>query len=388
MKKVGPDKEQSMEKWIPHQVSPCRQSVRVVQAVRNFSAEPGVSHIGLGVTALNNMKVLRRAGIYAETWPIVAKGRRPHHFADALEKKIEQAQEDALLHDKVRISHVVVSSPSWIYPEAFHRFCLRFQDIEFVMLNHSGLAYLSIDRHGITNNRELLELQRVVHNFRVAANNTRVQNWIARTYGPCQLLPNLYDTHGFVEPYPTRRFRHGSVLRIGSFGAWRPWKNQLTAAEAALQLARQLGSPLELYVNSGRTEGPTGQRMAESRREIFNGLCDAKLIEVPWQKWPTFRKTVSTMHLQIHPSFDETFCVVVADGIAEGVPAVVSPSIEWTPRSWWSEPCDAGDMVKVGLGLLEDQYAVEDARKLLKDYVELGLTRWLGYLVDGKVERG
>jgi len=47
-----------------------------------------------------------------------------------------------------------------------------------------------------------------------------------------------------------------------------------------------------------------------------------------------------------------------------------------------------GAAVLVGLSLLEDQYAVEDARRLLKEYADLGLTKWLSYLVDGRIERG
>ena len=41
--------------------------------------------------------------------------------------------------------------------------------------------------------------------------------------------------------------------------------------------------------------------------------------------WPRFRDIVRTMDLLFSPSFDETFCVVCADGIAEGVPSVVTP---------------------------------------------------------------
>jgi hypothetical protein len=104
------------------------------------------------------------------------------------------------------------------------------------------------------------------------------------------------------------------------------------------------------------------------------------LIDVPWEPWPQFRRTVSTMSLLFQPSFDETFNVVTADGIAEGVASVTAPSIEWTPRHWWCEECDPGSLVKVAMSLLHDQHAIEEARHHLRDYVSAGIRRWQDYL--------
>ncbi len=357
----------------PHHVGPCKETARVILAVKNFAAIKGVCHIGLGVTATNTVKVLRKAGFYAEAWAT----QTPKELREKLEKETHHSH----VHGKVPITHVIVSAPSWVQPDDFKGLVLDYPDIEFILLNHSGCAFFSIDKFGIKNNRECIELSTSVHNFRVAANNTRVVNWLQRTFDfPCLYLPNLYDTESFVHPYPTHR-HHQSKLRIGSFGAGRPWKNQLTAAQAGVQLARQLGVELEFYVNTKRPDG--GERMIESRNELFQGMRDCKLIEVPWEPWPRFRNTVSHMHLLVQPSFDETFNVVTADGIAEGVPSITSESIEWTPESWWASTCDPTDLVRIGLYLLNDRYAVEDGRECLKAYVREGLRRWSNYLTGG-----
>lgn len=193
----------------------------------------------------------------------------------------------------------------------------------------------------------------------------------------CLLLPNLYDTETFINPIPPRKL--GGTLRIGSFGAGRPWKNQLVAAESAVQLARSLGVKLELWVNSKRPDG--GERMIESRMELFDDLPGCKLIDVPWARWPRFRDITATMHLLFQPSFDETFNVVTADGIAEGVPSVTDSSIEWTPKSWWCQPEDPSSLVNVAQHLLSDHNAVYPARVQLQQYVNLGIGRWLDYLL-------
>lgn len=351
----------------PHHVDPDIDKLRVVLAIRNFSNIPGVCHIGLGVTALNTQKVLRRAGVHCEAWATQTSAE--------LHNKLVAAERDSR---HTPVTHVIISSPAWVPPTRLAQFCVEFPDIEFVQLSHSGLAYLSIDKFGIRNIRGAIDLEHSHHNLRVAGNNPRFKKWISRTFGiNCLLLPNLYDTQSFVQRIPRRKV--GSTLRVGSFGASRPWKNQLVAAEGAVALARRLGVDLELYVNSKRPDG--GERMIESRAELFDNLDGAKIIDIPWEPWPKFRKTVSQMHLLISPSFDETFNVVTADGIAEGVPSVAAPSLEWTPTSWWCEPCDPESVVKVGMRLLHDNHAVEDGREHLKRFVQHGLKLWLEYLL-------
>ena len=357
--------------WRPHQCGPTRASARVVLAVKNFASTPGVCHIGLGVTAANTMRVLRRAGYYCE---VLAAQTAPE-----LRAKIAALQDDARRTGKIPVSHVIVSAPSWVQPGDFKALALDHADVEWVQLNHSGCAYLSIDKFGVRNIRAVAELALELHNVRVAGNNPRFVRWMDRAVAPCLHLPNLYDPETFREPLPPRqRPLPGSVLRVGCFGASRPWKNQLTAAESAVELARTLGVEVHLYVNSKRPDG--GERMIEARGELFHRQRDCKLVEVPWEAWATFRRTISTMHLLYQPSFDETFNVVTADGIAEGVPSVTTSAIEWTPRDWWADPCDPGSLTKVALHLLHDPYAVADARAALKAYTAAGLELWREYL--------
>jgi hypothetical protein len=356
----------------PHDVSPSLPNARVILAIKNFASIPGVCHIGLGVTATNTMKVLRRAGVHTEAWSIdspVGKDGKKIREAKLLWQRLAKAENDAR-----KITHVIVSSPAWIQPIDFYHLSLRFPDITFVQLNHSGCAYLSIDKFGIRNIRDVAAYQEMTHNIRVAANNERVARFIQVACGvECLYLPNLYDTESFVQPIVPQKI--GSTLRIGSFGASRPWKNQLCAAEAAVMMGKSMGLNIELYVNSKRPDG--GERMIESRAELFSGMAHAKLVDVPWAAWPKFRDITANMHLVIQNSFDETFNVVTADSIAEGVPVVTSSAIEWTPTSWWAQCEDPNDIMRVGIGLLHGrEHAVQEGRTQLKKYVGMALHRW------------
>lgn len=357
----------------PHHVIPEVQSARVVLAIKNFAAIPGVCHIGLGVTALNTMRVLRRYGVQVEAWS-----------AQTSKELWQLLAADEGKNPPRPVTHVIISAPSWVQPVAFHNMSLRWPEIEFVQLNHSGMAYLSIDKFGIRNIRDVAELQNSHHNIRVAGNNQRFTRWLHGAFGAPELyLPNLYDVSTFVSPVIERR--DYDPLRIGSFGASRPWKNQLTAAEAAVEMSRRMMANLEFYVNTKRPDG--GERMIESRAELFNGLPHAAIKQVPWALWPKFRQVVRTMDVMFSPSFDETFCVVVADGIAEGVPSVVTEAMEWCPKSWMAEPHDPQSIMTVGMGLLKDrQGAIQDGRRALTNFVNTGVHYWLNYL--SSPERG
>jgi hypothetical protein len=356
----------------PHDVCPSVETARVVLAIKNFAKVPGVCHIGLGVTAANTMKVLRRAGIHTEAWPCDSPNGKGNEIK-VLRRKLEDAQKS---HRPV--THVIISAPSWIQPPDFQSLAFDYPDVAFVQLNHSGAAYLSIDKFGIRNIREVAAISQTTHNVRVAANNERVCRFISQSFGVETLyLPNLYDTESFVPFVPQHM---GNTIRIGSFGASRPWKNQLCAAEAAVMLAKALGRNLELYVNSKRPDG--GERMIESRQELFHQLPHAKIVDVPWASWPQFRDITGNMHLLIQPSFDETFNVCTADGIAEGVPSVTTSALEWTPESWWAQAEDPHAIMRIGIGLLHGTHqAVEEGRSHLRRYVDFALHRWQDYVL-------
>jgi hypothetical protein len=351
----------------PHHVNPTLESVRVVLAIKNFAKVQGVCHIGLGVTALNTMRVLRRNGVQCEAWS-AQTSKELYGLISADERR----------NPCRPVTHVIISAPSWVQPVSFGDFSFRWPNIEFVQLNHSGTAYLSIDKYGIRNIREVLALSHALHNVKVAGNNQRFTKWATDSFGADVLyLPNLYDIETFVNPVVQRK--DYDPLRIGSFGAGRPWKNLLTAAESAVQLSRRMGVAVELYVNTMRPDG--GQRQIESRSELFDNLPHAKIVEVPWAVWPAFRKIVGTMDLLISPSFDETFCVIAADGIAEGVPSVATSALEWLPHGWWAEACDPSSVTAVGMGLLHNRVAaVHDGRSNLRNFVALGINHWLNYL--------
>jgi hypothetical protein len=329
----------------------------VVLAYKNFAANRAISHIGLGVTALNTAKSLRAAGVDAEVWAITSA---------------------ADLHTRLRAaeaSHVVISAP-WIPTNDLAHMCSEFKDTQFAVTCHSNLGFLQADPSAMRMLREGLDLRRTSCNFRMAANCDRLASWVPAAYGtPCAWLPNIYHLD---DTQPKRERYSGGPLRIGAFGATRVLKNLMTAAGAALRIANGKRADLEFWLSSGRNEGAGS--VVDAVRQMLNGLPHVKLVENGWQTWPQFRQTVRHMHLLLQPSYTESFNVVTADGVAEGVPSVVSEAIDWAPRNWKAPVDDANAMARVGRKLLESRWAPGRGLSALKAHNKRAMRAWADFL--------
>jgi len=332
---------------------------KVIIGYKNFAASRNISHIGLGVAAINNSKVLRASGVATEVWPIV-------NSAD-LASRLRQSP----------ASHVIISAP-WIPSTELQALINEHPDTQFAVNSHSNVGFLQADANGVRLLREAMEIETGSHNFRLAGNSRKFCQWVADTYGtPCTYLPNLY----FLDSVDRSRrpLWRGGTLRIGAFGATRPQKNFMSAAAAALEIAHQLKADLELWVSSGRAEGG-GEVVQRAVRAMFDGLLNARVVEAGWQSWPKFRKTLGNMHLLLQPSYTESFNMVTADGIAEGVPSVVSSAIDWTPRFWRAEIDDVFDIARVGRCLLQDPNAPLEGLHALRAHNRDGLAAWQQFL--------
>jgi len=333
--------------------------MQVVLAYKNFAANRAISHIGLGVTALNTAKSLRDTGVSADVWPITS--------AAELSARLRQ----------LPASHVVISAP-WIQTSELAHMCAEFKETRFAVTCHSNLGFLQADPSAMRLLREGLDLRRTNWNFQMAANSGRLSNWVQAAYGmPCALLPNLYHLD---VAHPKRERYSGGTLRIGAFGAIRALKNLMTAAGAALEIANGKRADLELWISSGRSEGAGS--VVDAVRQMLSGLPHVKLVENGWQTWPQFRRTVRHMHLLMQPSYTESFNVVTADGVAEGVPSVVSDAIEWAPASWKAPVDDAHAMACVGRKLLASRWAPRQGLAALKAHNKRALAAWNEFVLN------
>ncbi|MBV9763489.1 MAG: glycosyltransferase, partial [Acidobacteriaceae bacterium] len=297
-------------------------------------------------------------GIATEVWPILS--------ASDLRKKLLAAP----------ARDVIISAP-WIPAAEMQSLSIEFPDTEFVVNCHSNVGFLQADRNGIKLVREMMDLELGTPNVHLAGNSRRFCDWIRAGFGsPCVYLPNLYWLEG--PPLWHQGFR-GGTLRIGVFGATRPLKNLMSAAGAALEICRNLTAPLELWLSGGRAEAG-GDSILAALKEMLGGLPNVNLVFNPWQSWPKFRKTIAHMHLLLQPSYTESFNMVTADGVAEGVASVVSDAIDWAPQDWKANVDDVLDISRIGRRLLYDPRSAQDGYRALESYVGDGVDAYKQYL--------
>jgi len=353
----------------PHAVDPHHEKVRVVLAYKNFGANKGVSHIGLGVAALNTMQTLRANGMHADVWPITSP--------DDLDRRLAAEQSASLARGEHPVSHVVVSAP-WIPTERMRALIMQHPDVHFAVNSHSNVGFLMADPSGIRLLREGLELAVGHHNFSIGGNSAKFVDAWTRMYGvPCAWLPNLYNVE-HCRAVGHRRPWSGGTLRVGVFGATRPLKNMVTAVAACIEAAGRLHTDVEVWMNSGRDEG--GKGVQSAIEQLVVNLPAVKLRHAGWQSWPGFRQVVASMHLLMQPSYTESFNMVTADGIAMGVTSVVSDAIDWAPQDWMARVDDVSDVARIGTRLLHDVHAVDEGQRALRTYVASGLDAWRRHL--------
>ena len=325
------------------------------------AANPGVSHVGLGVTSKNTAAVLKREGIDAESYGVIS-------FGDIVKR--------LSFND---VTHCVIGAP-WVSVVEMETLITTFKDVKFARTSHSNFGFLAAEPPAIKLLRGYKELQDKYPNFTVAGNCDRFTHAWGRMYNTHVLyLPNLYNLEG-AKSLPAVRI--DDTLRIGIFGSIRPLKNFVSAVAACIDISTRVNKKVDIYLSSGRDEGH-GALTNRAIDELVIGLPNVKLIRSVWRDHSAFRQLVGSMDLLMQPSYTETFNMVSADGVAEGVPSVVSEVITWTPRSWIAPIDDVGKIAWTGLELL--LHRGEEALaglNYLQWYVADGLKYWRKWLND------
>jgi hypothetical protein len=354
-----------MHRHRSHHCAPALETVRVILVYKDFRGR-GFSHAGLGVSSISTAKVLRRAGIWADVWASMD--------AKDLRRRVELSLAQSGLRNEVPISHIVIAAP-WIDPATLAQLATDFPEIVWTVVCHSGVGFLAADPEAIRFMRETAELQHLTYNIRAAGNSEAFVRWASETWKThFTLLRNLYDTSECSPP--SRKPWGGEILRLGMFGAARALKNGVSGAAAAAQLAVRLRVPVELQLSSGRDEGGSLRPI----EEITKGIPNLTVRRMGWLSWPQFRSILRHIHVHLQPSFTESFNMTVADAIAEHVPSVVGPAVEWCPAHWKADVDDPSDIARVAEALLYDTNAAEDGRRALERYVREALPDWLHLL--------
>lgn len=242
---------------------------------------------------------------------------------------------------------IVVIEAYWVVPDKFDVLTKLHPNVTWVVRNHSPTPFAATE--GIIMDWSLRYMDRP--NVILACNDVRADRefrLMISTYKPewtdelksrCVYLPNYYPVHFTPRRPPTK----SDVVNIGCFGAIRPLKNQLIQAVAAVEYAKAIGKHLRFHINGTRIEG-RGDAILSNLRKLF-ALLPCELVEHPWMPHEDFIELVRVMDIGMQVSYSESFNIVAADMVINGVPVVTSSEIRWVNSLFYAEPNDSSSIV-------------------------------------------
>ena len=154
-------------------------------------------------------------------------------------------------------------------------------------------------------------------------------------------LPNFYP-----QEYKTKKFnKDKDVVDISCFGAIRPLKNHVLQAFGAVEFAEKIGKKLRFHVNAGRIEMQGGP-VINNLKGFFQQIYDHghELVNHQWTPREEFLELCGKMDIGLQVSFSETFNIVGADLISQGVPLVGSAEIPWAVSGFCADPTSSADI--------------------------------------------
>ena len=239
-------------------------------------------------------------------------------------------------------THVIIHA-LWVTPDKMEELAQKWKDVLWVVRVHSKIPFLANEGIAFSWLCQYKDIAHYRSNFKISGNSRSFGDDLANTMNMHVLyLPNIYcpnkkDGEAITGKNP-------SYLDIGCFGALRPMKNQMNQAVAAVKFADKLGKPLRFHINGARIE-QNGDQVLKNLRAFFGCVAGHSLVEHPWVDHNKFVEVVKTMDLGMQVSFSESFNIVSADFIWNGVPMVTSPDIDWSPPLFAADPNDTNDMV-------------------------------------------
>lgn len=234
---------------------------------------------------------------------------------------------------KHRPTHVIIEA-LWVTPTKFTILSKLHPKVKWIIRLHSEMPFISNEGMAM----DWLGDYMAYDNVTIAANAPRMLDDV-RTYlqiregftnmavnQKVSYLPNYYPQEYKYKEYSEAK----EHIDIGCFGAVRPLKNHLMQAIAALKFANYMDKKLHFHINVGRVEGK-GEPVLNNLKALFQQLHDKghKLIANEWSEREQFLELCGKMDIGLQVSFSETFNIVGADIVSQGVPLVGSIEIPW-----------------------------------------------------------
>jgi hypothetical protein len=240
-------------------------------------------------------------------------------------------------------THVILEA-LWVTPKKIQELLSikRYKKITWIIRLHSKISFISSEGIAFTWITGYVKLMKDFKNLFVSVNSFEFTEDLEKIFFIKSLyLPNIYLPK---EDIPVKVPVVKDYIDIGCFGAIRPFKNILTQAIAAIEYGEELEKVIHFHVNSDRQE-QSGDNVYKNLKALFAGTKH-KLIDHSWLSHKDFVKVVVQMDVGLQVSLSETFNIVAADFIFNGVPLIGSKDITWLPEMFQADPNSSEDILE------------------------------------------
>ena len=249
---------------------------------------------------------------------------------------------------KYKPTHVIIEA-YWVVPDKFDVLSKLHPNVKWIIRNHSELPFLANEGIALDWTMKYMNKKNVyvspnnILGYKDLLNIVEAQKDLKTAREKIIYLPNYYKITTEFAKRKTIEYR----VHVGCFGAVRPFKNHLVQASAAIKFAMDNDLILYFHVNVARIENH-GNPALKSLRSLFANLDSSrfKLVEHGWLEHADFLKLVASMDIGLQVSFTESFNIVAADFVSQGIPIVVSKEIEWMPNQNFAEVTDSADIAQ------------------------------------------
>jgi hypothetical protein len=205
----------------------------------------------------------------------------------------------------------------------------RYKDISWVIRIHSDIGFLSAETLALKYVNDYIELEKP--NLFVSTNTPKFNKYLSEAMSYDFLyLPNIIKLSPLDMPDDIHE--HKKHIDIGCFGSLRILKNQCYQAMCAMTMADRLGKQLKFHitVDVGMNEANSRWPVLTNLEEMFSNSSH-ELVKHEWKSNHDFQHLISKMDMGLQLSYTESFNIVAADFVNNGVPIVVSDAIYWMP---------------------------------------------------------
>lgn len=227
-------------------------------------------------------------------------------------------------------THVIIEA-LWLHPVTLSYLTKEYPNIKWIVRIHSQIPFLSTETNSFDSLFDYLSNDNVYIATNSKISYTEFKEILKLKYGYNHLNKIIYLPNYYPLSFKYKYFdKNKDTIDIGCYGAIRPLKNNLLQAIGAIKFANKIGKKLRFHIN-GDTLEMQGEPVFENLVSLFSNIYKSghQLINDEWSTRKRFLNTCQKIDIGLQVSLSETFNIVSADFISQGVPIVGSSEIPW-----------------------------------------------------------